>query len=59
MMSERFADVDDDTGLLHFDGWRYPICGEILDPLIIHHRKIPPLALLKRAPRNMVRSAAT
>jgi hypothetical protein len=49
MVSEQFADVQDDTGRLHFDGWRCLICGEILDPLIVHHRKTRPLPLLNRA----------
>ena len=34
MVQDEFEDLKDDTGSLHFKGWRCLICGEILDPVI-------------------------
>jgi hypothetical protein len=39
MVSERFLDHLDDTGKFAFYGWRCLICGEIMDPIILAHRK--------------------
>ena len=48
-MEEVFEDLEDDTGLLNFMGWRCPACGEILDPTIARNRirHMPPM--LQRA----------
>ena len=40
MVSERFYDLLDDTGRLHFEGLRCLVCGEILDSLILENRTI-------------------
>ena len=40
MVSERFYDLRDDTGRLHFEGLRCLVCGEILDTLILKNRNI-------------------
>jgi hypothetical protein len=45
MVEEVFEDLEDDTGLLNFTGWRCLTCGEILDPTIAQHRigHMPPM----------------
>ena len=49
MVEEVFEDLEDDTGLLHFTGWRCLACGEIFDPTIAQNRigHMPPM--LQRA----------
>ena len=49
MVEEVFEDLEDDTGLLNFMGWRCLACGEILDPTIAQNRirHMPPM--LQRA----------
>lgn len=42
MVSERFQDLHDDTGKMHFYGWRCLSCGEIIDPLILNNRSEKP-----------------
>jgi len=39
MVSERFQDLHNNTGELHFFGSRCVICGEILDPTILINRE--------------------
>jgi hypothetical protein len=39
MAYESFEDLRDDTGSIHFDGWRCLTCGDIIDPLILENRK--------------------
>jgi len=39
MAYESFEDLRDDTGAIHFDGWRCLTCGNIIDPLILENRK--------------------
>jgi hypothetical protein len=39
MVRDRFVDLSDDTGQLDFDGWRCLNCGEIIDALILQHRR--------------------
>lgn len=46
MVEERFQDFKDDTGVIHFFGYRCLSCGEILDPVIEENRNqgaTPPL----------------
>jgi hypothetical protein len=38
MIEDVFEDLMDDTGSLHFTGWRCLACGEILDPVIALNR---------------------
>ena len=38
MVLERFDDIRDDTGQIHFDGLRCLLCGEIVDPMILTNR---------------------
>jgi hypothetical protein len=49
MVQDTFEDLKDDTGFLHFRGWRCIICGEILDPIIATNRESRPAPLLGRA----------
>ena len=53
MVGDVFEDLSDDTGSLNFNGWRCPICGDILDPLIIKNRVSRPAPLLGRARQKM------
>ena len=39
-IAERFYDYQDDMGQFSFEGLRCPVCGEILDPLILQNRGI-------------------
>ncbi|MBI3804385.1 MAG: hypothetical protein HY282_11560 [Nitrospirae bacterium] len=41
MIEERFQDLADDTGVIHFFGYRCLSCGEILDPVIAYNRTHP------------------
>jgi hypothetical protein len=38
VVSQRFQDPLDDTGVLRFVGWRCLTCGEVWDPIILHNR---------------------
>ncbi len=49
MVEDTFEDLRDDTGSLHFNGWRCLLCGEILDPVIAINRESRPSPLLGRA----------
>lgn len=39
MIEERFQDLLDDTGQIHFYGFRCINCGDIIDPVIIKNRE--------------------
>ena len=39
MVRDMFEDIADDTGAIHFSGWRCLMCGEILDPVISANRQ--------------------
>jgi len=39
MVSDRFYDYWDDTGQNEFEGYRCLVCGEVLDQVILLHRK--------------------
>ena len=38
MVEESFDDVKADTWLIEFQGWRCPVCGNVLDPVILANR---------------------
>jgi hypothetical protein len=38
MIEESFDDVKADTWLMEFRGWRCPLCGNVLDPVILANR---------------------
>lgn len=40
MLEEVFEDVQADSWLLGFHGWRCPVCGNILDPVILANRSL-------------------
>jgi len=40
MLQESFDDVRADTWLMEFHGWRCPVCGNVLDPVILANRTI-------------------
>ncbi len=40
MLAESFKDVCADTWFMGFDGWRCPVCGNILDPVILANRSV-------------------
>ncbi len=42
MVRDIFQDVLDETGTMSFNGWRCPSCGEIMDPVILSHRRHRP-----------------
>lgn len=37
-------DLRDDTGQIAFGVWRCVNCGEVVDPVVMNHRSIPPTA---------------
>ena len=39
MIQDMFEDIADDTGAIHFTGWRCVACGEIIDPVIAANRQ--------------------
>jgi hypothetical protein len=55
MVTERFQDLQDDTGQIHFHGLRCLVCGEILDPVIVKNRQHPPV---RRRRRKLLPAAA-
>ncbi|MGB3941931.1 MAG: hypothetical protein WBK96_10620 [Candidatus Manganitrophaceae bacterium] len=58
MVQERFQDMKDDTGVIHFFGYRCLSCGEILDPVIAHHRIERPTRPLQGKGRHVKPVAA-
>lgn len=56
MITERFQDLEDDTGHLDFQGWRCLFCGEILDPVIVKNRANRPKPIGSKN-RTMIASA--
>lgn len=42
MVSERFEDLQDDTGVVRFNAWRCLNCGEVSDAVILANRTNPP-----------------
>lgn len=53
MVEERFQDMKDDTGRIHFFGYRCLSCGEILDPVIAYNRGHGPTRPLKGRGRHV------
>ncbi|RMH37779.1 MAG: hypothetical protein D6690_01425 [Nitrospirae bacterium] len=49
MIQDRFGDIADDTGAIHFTGWRCVACGEIIDPVIAANRQHHQEPLLGRS----------
>jgi len=45
MISDRFQDLKDSTGHIHFFGIRCLACGEVLDSTILENRRKHRLAL--------------
>ncbi len=50
MVEEVFGDARADTWMKEFRGWRCPVCGNVLDPVILANR-----SALSMDPRNGVR----
>lgn len=42
MIRDSFLDLRDDTGCLQFEGWRCINCGEVVDPVVLAHRRDAP-----------------
>lgn len=38
MVVERFEDLRGDPHEISFHGWRCVCCGDVVDPVIVHHR---------------------
>ncbi|OQW30561.1 MAG: hypothetical protein A4E19_09640 [Nitrospira sp. SG-bin1] len=49
MMQDDYLDIQDETGQCRFVAWRCLICGEVLDPVIMKHRRSPPQPMIDRA----------
>jgi hypothetical protein len=58
MVEERFQDFNDDTGRMHFFGYRCLSCGEILDPVIAGNRNHGPTPPLRSRGRHVKKVAA-
>lgn len=50
MLEESFEDVKADTWAISFQGWRCPVCGNVLDPVILANR-----AVVSMVPRHSAR----
>lgn len=40
MVNDWFHDIHDEAGQINFQGKRCLICGEVVDPVILHNRNI-------------------
>jgi hypothetical protein len=49
MLQESFDDVKADAWLMEFHGWRCPVCGNVLDPVILANRAIVQRAIASGA----------
>lgn len=49
MIHDDYFDLQDEAGLCTFAAWRCLICGEVLDPVILKHRRSPPSPMVDRA----------
>jgi len=49
MLRDEFLDLEDEAGQYRFVAWRCLLCGEVLDPLIVKHRRSPPEPMVDRA----------
>ena len=62
MVEETFVDRETSPSVSSFTGWRCLICGEILDPLILEHRRAQREPMIGRArvsPRSRRASVST
>ncbi len=53
MVRDIFQDVLDETGAMSFNGWRCPTCGEIMDPVILGHRRRGPSLSSRPMPKRV------
>ena len=53
MVDDWFQDLHDDTGRMHFEGLRCLICGEVVDPVILHNRHVGPEGIPGRRRRRL------
>lgn len=53
MVDDWFQDVRDDTGSINFKGLRCLICGEVVDPVILHNRQVGPEGIPGRRKRRL------
>ena len=53
MTGDWFLDLQDDTGRFHFEGLRCLVCGEVLDPVILHNRQVGPEGIPGRRRRRL------
>lgn len=58
MVHDQFSDLRDDTGRLHWEGWRCLNCGAIMDPLVLLHQAMPPAKPFKTRRRSLPPVAA-
>ncbi len=42
MVIQRYGDLLDDSGRIHFDAWRCVSCGEVVDSVILGNRRKRP-----------------
>ncbi|WP_121989568.1 hypothetical protein [Nitrospira lenta] len=42
MIRDSFCDLRDDTGTVVFQGWRCVNCGEVVDAVVLAHRRNHP-----------------
>ncbi|MBI3811642.1 MAG: hypothetical protein HY283_05500 [Nitrospirae bacterium] len=53
MVDDWFQDIRDDTGSINFKGLRCLICGEVVDPVILHNRQVGPEGIPGRRKRRL------
>lgn len=49
MLQESFDDVKANAWPMEFHGWRCPVCGNVLDPVILANRAIVQRAIVSGA----------
>ena len=59
MVEETFVDRETSPSVSAFTGWRCLICGEILDPLILEHRRAQREPMIGRARVSLAQDAAS
>jgi len=57
MVEETFVDRETSPSVSSFTGWRCLICGEILDPLILEHRRAQREPMIGRARVSLAQDA--
>jgi len=53
MVDDWFQDIRDDTGHRYFQGKRCLVCGEVVDPVILHNRQVGPEGIPGRRRRRL------